>query len=130
MRADAGAEHRIPPPERLFPERLRPRELAVLDHAFVTAPDVVHQNIDAASVVENAPEDSFYLIVQTVVAVDGRYTWADLAQILFRPACFVLVRSVQRQLVGDSFANVTTGAGHACYLVACGVPGDNVRSDG
>ena len=54
----------------------------------------------------------------TVVAVDARYTWADPAQILFRPARCVHVRSVQRQLAGDSLANATTGAGHDCYLVA------------
>ena len=47
VRPNAGAEHRIPPPERLFPEWPGPRELAVVDHALVAAPHVVDQDVDS-----------------------------------------------------------------------------------
>src|SRR5262245_56233673 len=40
-------EHRIPPPRRLFPERRGPRELATIDHTFVTAPRGIDEDVDA-----------------------------------------------------------------------------------
>ena len=68
VRADAGAEHRVPAPERLLPERLAPGELAVLDHPLVAAPDVVHEDVDAAAFVEDVLERRVDLGVVAMVA--------------------------------------------------------------
>src|SRR5690349_12491873 len=69
MRADAGAaEHRVPAPQRLFPERLAPRELTVVHHPLVTAPDGVHEDVDAAGLVQYPPQRPFHLRIVAVIA--------------------------------------------------------------
>ena len=72
MRTNARAEHRIPAPEWLFPERLGPGEIATLNHALVTTPDVVHQDIDGAGLAEDQVECRFHLGVAAMVAADTR----------------------------------------------------------
>ena len=46
VRAHTRGEHGVPPPERLLPERLRPGEVAILDHTFVSAPNTVDENVN------------------------------------------------------------------------------------
>ena len=72
VRANARAEHRVPAPERLFPEWLGPGELAILDHALVAAPHVVHQDVDGTVALEDALERRFDLGVIAMVAADRR----------------------------------------------------------
>src|SRR6185369_5054516 len=70
VRAHAGVEHLVPAPERLFPEWFRPRELAILHHVVVAAPDVVDEDVDAA-LAQDARERRVYLRVDAVIATDG-----------------------------------------------------------
>ena len=56
VRAHAGAEHRVPSPQRLFPERLAPGERAVFNHPFVSAPDVVDEDVDPVRLPSDALE--------------------------------------------------------------------------
>ncbi len=70
VRAHAGAEHRVPAPERLFPERPGPREYPVLEHPFVSAPDVVDEDIDPLRVPGDALERGRHLGVTPMVATN------------------------------------------------------------
>jgi len=72
MRANARAEHRVPTPERLFPEWLAPGESPILDHALVAAPHVVHQDVDRARLAGDPVERRFHLRVHPMVAADTR----------------------------------------------------------
>src|SRR6185437_12261002 len=68
MRAHAGLEHRVPTPERLLPELARPRELAVLHHVFVAAPDIVDENVEPAVLARDAVKNGTNLRIFAMVA--------------------------------------------------------------
>src|SRR5687767_15911689 len=70
MRANTGCEHRVPAPERLFPERLGPGELAVFDHVLVATPDAVDQNVDMAGFAQHRIECGLHLHIISMVAAD------------------------------------------------------------
>src|SRR5262245_45093225 len=71
MRANTCVEHRVPSPERLFPEGLRPSELAIFDHALVAAPHIVHEDIDRPGLADDQIECCFHLDVILMVAADS-----------------------------------------------------------
>src|SRR5258708_5803076 len=71
MCAHTCAEHRVPTPKRLFPERLAPGEYPVLDHPLVSAPHVVDENVDPARLLSNALEGSRHLSIHSVVAANA-----------------------------------------------------------
>ena len=81
MGAHAGAEHRVPTPERLLPEWLGPGEAAVFDHVFITTPDIIHENVDAAGLTYNRRESGIDLRVFLVVAADRGNSLPDLLMI-------------------------------------------------
>ena len=64
-------EHGIPTPEWLFPEWLGPGEIAILDHALVATPHVVHQDVDRVGLADDQVERRFHLDVESMVAADA-----------------------------------------------------------
>src|SRR5215471_17534887 len=54
-----------------FPERPCPGEVAVLHHALVAAPDIVHQDVIVASLAEDQVERRFHLIIHAMVIADA-----------------------------------------------------------
>jgi hypothetical protein len=56
----------------LFPEWLGPGEIAILDHALVSAPHTVHQDVDRVGLADDEVECGFHLNVLSMVAADPR----------------------------------------------------------
>src|SRR5260370_430233 len=71
VRTNAGAEHRVPTPERLFPEWLGPGENAILNHPLVATPHAVHQDVNRVGLVDDPVERRFHLAVDSMVAADA-----------------------------------------------------------
>jgi hypothetical protein len=72
VRTNARAEHRVPTPEWLFPEWLGPGEIAILDHALVSTPNAIHQDVDRIGLADDQLERRFHLSVDSMVAADAR----------------------------------------------------------
>src|SRR5207302_963194 len=112
MRTNARGKHRVPPPERLFPERLEPRERAILDHALVAAPHVVHQDVDGVAFADDQIERRFDLSVEAMVAADARDPLIETLVIRRRTAGDEDPCAVTGELARDASANALRGAGH------------------
>jgi hypothetical protein len=72
VRADPGREHRVPAPQRLEPERPRPRELTLLDHLLVATPHRVDEDVDRRDVLEDLREDGVDLLIASMVTPEPR----------------------------------------------------------
>src|SRR5262249_36305853 len=72
MRANAGVEHRIPTPQRLLPKWFGPSERTILDHAFITAPHVVHEDVDSRSLARHELECCRNITIKAMVAANPR----------------------------------------------------------
>src|SRR5262245_46101735 len=71
MRTHTGAEHRIPTPDKLIPEWLRPGENAILDHILVATPHIIHKYIDGPGFAVDLLKSGFHLCVEAMVAADA-----------------------------------------------------------
>src|ERR1700730_6459915 len=70
VRTSARAAHRVPTPEWLFPEWLGPCEIAILDHALIATPDVIHQDVDPMPLSHDAVNHCLNLIIIGVIALN------------------------------------------------------------
>jgi hypothetical protein len=104
VRADTGAEHRVPPPQRLLPERLHPGELAVVHHPLVAAPYVVDEDVDGV-VLCDARERGFDVAVHGVIAANADGAFADGLEIRFRTSGDEDLRALPGQFTGDTTAD-------------------------
>src|SRR5260370_37167227 len=66
------AEHRVPAPKGLFPERLSPGKCAIFDHPLVSTPDVINEDVDTLSFPGYAFERRGHLCIQPMVAANTR----------------------------------------------------------
>src|SRR5207247_7732212 len=114
--ANAGAEHRIPPPQGLLPERLRPGELAVLNHPLVATPDVVHKKIDVAGFGENPAERRVNFGVHAMIAAERGAETVHVAKVLLRPAGRVHLRTCAGELARNASTDASAGAGHTGHF--------------
>ena len=112
MRADAGCEHRVPAPQGLLPERLRPREIAILDHPLVAAPHIVDQDVDTLGLGKDFLERGFDLRVLTVVTTNRRCLLVDQLVIRRRSPGDENSRAVLRELSRHAASDALGGAGH------------------
>src|SRR5439155_10171048 len=111
MRADAGRKHGVPAPARLPPEGKRPRELAVFDHALVTAPDVVHEQIEPALFSGDTVEHGFDLTVIRMVARDSKARGAEI-RLLDRSAGHIDRRFGLGERLGNALPDTAASTGH------------------
>src|SRR5262245_45375326 len=114
VRADSGGEHRIPSPERLLPERLHPRELAVVHHPLVPAPDAVDQHVDR-TVLRNARECRLDVAVYRVIAADADCVFTDCCEIGFSAPGDEHLRTLPGQFARDAAADTAAAAGDDGY---------------
>ena len=105
VRAHSCAEHRVPAPERLFPERLAPRECPVLDHPLVSAPDVVHEDVDPVSRLERRARTRPSPRIQPVVAANTGDVLIDRCTIVHRAAGHEHPRPVVSERARDPAAD-------------------------
>ena len=85
-RTPAG-HHRLPAPRRLLPEWRRPRELAVLDHPFVSGPGVVHEDVELSVFGGDAFEQMADAGVVGVIALHADHGVTELRGIDRPPRC-------------------------------------------
>src|SRR5262245_60837671 len=112
MRPHAGAEHRIPPPQGLFPERLGPGECPILNHMLVAAPDVVDKDIDSGRLTADALERPRHLCIQPVVTANAGNALVIDCTVLRRAARHKHPRTVAGKLACDPSTNTKGTASH------------------
>jgi hypothetical protein len=111
----------------VLPERLRPRELAVLDHAFVAGPDIVDQHIDAVGFRQNPAKGRFDLVVDRMIAAGGRAAALHVTEVLLESTADVHHRAGIGQLARDAPSDASAGAGHDGHFAPQHLHGVTVR---
>src|SRR5690606_7763418 len=97
-------EHGIPSPERLLPERLRPREFAIHDHPVVAAPCGIYEDINGRRLRIDVGKQLFDLRILAVIASNQRDPWR-CDRVSHCTAGGNDVRALFRQNSGDATTN-------------------------
>ena len=110
--ADAGREHRVPSPQWLLPERLRPGERPGLHHLLVTTPHAVDEDVDRLDLADDEAEHGVDLLVLSMIAAQRGELALASALRRRRPAGHVDSRAAPGKLVGDAPADPSGRPGH------------------
>src|SRR5215213_9178872 len=116
MSTNPCAEHCIPAPQGLLPERLRPGELPSIHHTLVAAPHVVHQDVDDIGLTKNQIERRVHLPVVAMIATNTGDLFIEPLEIRGRAASDEDSRSVLSELARDTAANSFRGSCNDCHL--------------